>query len=79
MHAENAQVRLLRHALHGQVQAMKEARTPSEEDDPFAGLDTPKDSASAFIRKLCMVCMDNERGRSLTGCILNHYSGTLKA
>jgi hypothetical protein len=30
--------------------------------DPFSGLDTPTHGAEGAAKKLCMVCMDQERG-----------------
>ncbi len=35
---------------------------PGSEEDAFAGVDTPKSTPSPSVRKLCMVCMDVERG-----------------
>ena len=41
-----------------------DASTPKDQDtDPFAGLDTPTVGGDGgAMRKLCMICMDRERG-----------------
>ena len=38
------------------------ARVSFDASDPFAGLDTPTVGGAGAARKLCMVCMDRERG-----------------
>ncbi|GIL74778.1 hypothetical protein Vretimale_2401 [Volvox reticuliferus] len=40
-----------------------------DEEDAFAGLDTPKSTPSPSVRKLCMVCMDLERECRLRPCM----------
>ncbi|KAG2499493.1 hypothetical protein HYH03_002440 [Edaphochlamys debaryana] len=41
----------------------------SEDEDAFAGVDTPKSTPSPSVRKLCMVCMDAERECRLRPCM----------
>lgn len=38
------------------------ASDAASEEDAFAGVDTPKSTPSPSVKKLCMVCMDAERG-----------------
>lgn len=58
-HADNAQLASLKAEI---AKARAAALGPGEEEDAFAGFDTPKDPNGRQPKKLCMVCMDNERG-----------------
>ncbi|GAX81603.1 hypothetical protein CEUSTIGMA_g9031.t1 [Chlamydomonas eustigma] len=42
--------------------------TEGEVGDPFSGLDTPTHGGDGGARKLCMVCMDQDRGCRLKPC-----------
>ena len=60
----------------------EEASTPKDQDvDPFAGLDTPTvgSAGGGPAKKLCMICMDRDRGKLRAGHEWPslHLSGTV--
>lgn len=68
---DNAQLKALKKEIRCQAQAawMEDAKAAGEgagagagEEDPFGGFDTPKSVTGKPVTKVCMVCLDNDRG-----------------